>query len=427
MGRSDTAAPLTYRIQQLGPPRLRDGRVTTAHQQGVQHNEPVTGFDSLVLHHPGDNRAARVVDGAVVGGKLDRAFAYIDGRLQEVEYARRLDDGRFKTYDLKPDQVLIKRDFILSNPNLGAYSKYARDVDVPSPVEGVIGARRDREGLIDIHDQAGGKVIARFRHMSDIQVRVGQTVSYGQTLGTQDKVATPAIHVHVEMDSHYYPHFRNYVDDLASGRLPLREELRRGVVARPVINEGIFRLGQASEQIRQLQAVLHGEGYRNADGSPLDRDGVYRIGMQGALLDFQHGHGIAQTGDVDQATLRFLPPAPRFERERHHHTERGRLPSLQAEPATLPGHQDHHDHRAGLPAEQPPAINQRSPQAMYKDDPLLERLISALENDDPCALSRASRDIAASPAAQHLLEQGRELLAAEQLQQQHLQAHRRQH
>lgn len=427
MGRSDTAAPLTYRIQQLGPPRLRDGRVTTVHQQGVQHNEPVTGFDSLVLHHPGDNRAALMVDGTVIDGKPGRAFAHIDGRLQEIEYPRQDLEGRLRTHGLMPHQIMVKKDFILSDPRYNPMSEEGRTVDVPSPVEGVIGARRDREGLIDIHDQIGGKVIARFRHMSDIQVRVGHTVSYGQTLGTQSNVATPNTHVHVEMDSHYYPHFRNYVDDLASGRLPLQEELRRGVVARPVIDEGIFRLGQASEQIRQLQAVLHGEGYRNADGSPLDRDGVYRIGMQGALLDFQHGHGIAQTGDVDPATLRFLPPAPRFERERHHHTERGRLPSLQAEPATLPGHPDHHDHRAGLPAEQPSAVNQRSPQAMYKDDPLLERLISALENNDPCALSRASRDIAASPAAQSLLEQGRELLAAEQLQQQHLQVHRRQH
>jgi peptidoglycan hydrolase-like protein with peptidoglycan-binding domain len=427
MERSDTPAPLTYRIQQMGPPRLRDGSVSTVHGQGIQHNEPVTGFDSLVLHHPGDNRAARMVDSAVIDGKPGRAFAHIDGRLQEVEYPRFVGKGVFRSYDLQPDQVLIKRDYILSRPGHDPMSSIGRAVAVPSPVDGVIGARRDAEGLIDIHDRAGGKVIARFRPLSDIQVRVGDTVSYGQTLGTQGKVATPAIHVHVEMDSHYYRQFGHYVDDLASGRLPMQEELRRGVAALPVPNDGTFRLGQASEQIRRLQAVMDGEGYRNADGSPLDRDGVYRIGMQGALLDFQRAHEIAQTGDVDRATLGFASPPKRFEFNRHHHTEFCRFPSRQAETAPLPGHPDHHDHRPYLPAELPPAVNQRSPQAMHKDDQLLDQLISALAHDDNSALSKASQDMAALPAARLLLEQGRELLAAEQLQQQHLQAHRIQH
>ena len=423
MDRSITSAPLTYRIQQMGPPRLRDGTVSSVHSRGTQLNEPVTGFDSSVLHHPGDNRAARMVDGAVVDGKPGRAFAHIDGRVQEIEYARRHGNGAFRTYDLEPDQVLIKRDFILSNPTLGAYSKFAREVDVPSPVEGVIGARRDPEGLIDILDQAGGKVIARFRHMSDIQVRVGQTVSYGQTLGTQDKVATAAVHVHMEMDSHYYPQFRNYVDDLASGRLPLQPEHRQGVTARPVIDDGTFRLGQASEQIRQLQAVMHGEGYRNADGSPLDRDGVYRIGMQGALLDFQNAHGIAQTGDVDPDTLRFVQPAQGQYRDQHHHTEHGRLPSIHRTSPTLPGHPDHPDHSADLPGV-PPPVNQHSLNSAHEADPLLGRLITALASDDPSALSRASQDIAASPAAESLLEHGQALLAAEQTRQHQLQAPR---
>ena len=426
MDKADSSLPLTYRIQQLGPPRYRDGSVSTIHKHGIQHNEPVTGFDSLVLHHPGDNRAARMVDGVVTDGKADRAFAYIDGRLQEVEYVRWLDDGRFKTYDLQPDQILIKRDFMLSHPGRDPMSRAGRDVEVPAPVDGIIGARRDIEGLIDIHDRTGGKVIARIRHMSNIRVDVGEAVIYGQTLGKQSSVRTDNIHVHMEMDSHYYPQFRNYVDDLASGRLPLQPEYRQGVTARPVSNDGIFRLGQASEQIRQLQAVMHGEGYRNADGGPLDRDGVYRIGMQGALLDFQHVHGIAQTGDIDPATLRFLPAPQRLERDHHHHTEHGRLPWRQAEPSVLSGHPDHPDHSADMPAEQPPAVNQRSPQAMQKTVDPLDQLINALTNDDMYAFSRSSQEIAALPASQALLEQGRQLLAAEQSQPQHLQAHRHQ-
>lgn len=424
MEKSVATAPLTYRIQQMGPPRYNDGRLSTTHKQGTQHNEPVTSFDNLVLHHPGDNRAARMVNGLIIGGKSGRAFAHIDGRLQEIEHPRLVGKGPLKDYGLQPDQILIKRDFILSHPDLDPMSKIGREVDVPSPVEGVVGARRDAEGLIDIHDRVGGRVIARFRHLSDIQVRIGETVSYGQTLGTQSNVATPAIHVHMEMDSNYYPQFRNYVDDLASGRLPLQAELRQDVVARPVVNDGTFRLGQFSEQIRQLQVVMHGEGYRNPDGSPLDRDGVYRVGMQGALLDFQHAHGIAQSGDVDPATLRFLQPAQSHAQDHRHHTEQGRWPAMHAEPNTLPGHPHHPDHSGDLPLEQPPSVNQQSTQVRGDDDPWLDRLLSALASNDPQALSPVCQEITGSSAAQTLLEHGRALLAAEQIQQHQQQAHR---
>lgn len=63
--------PAAYRIQQLGPPRDRDGSPVRVHGQGTQLNEPVTGFDSLVLHHPGDSRGVRMVDGSIVGGERD--------------------------------------------------------------------------------------------------------------------------------------------------------------------------------------------------------------------------------------------------------------------------------------------------------------------------------------------------------------------
>lgn len=63
---------------------------------------------------------------------------------------------------------------------------------------------------------------------------------------------------------------------------------------------------------------------------------------------------------------------------------------------------------------------------MQKTVDPLDQLINALTNDDTYALSRSSQEIAALPASQALLEQGRQLLAAEQSQPQHLQAHRHQ-
>ena len=330
-------APTTFRIQQLGPPRDGSGVEVRVHGRGMQTNEAVTDFDSLVLHHPGDNRAARMEDGAVVAGQDGRIHGYIDGRLEEIEMSRSV-GGRLRTYGLEADQVLIKKDFILSHPNYGPFTRIGRSVEVPSPIAGVIGARRDHEGLVDILDEPAGQVIARFRHMSGIRVNPGDPVEYGQSLGMQDRVGTDAIHVHMEMDSRYYQQFRHYIDDLASGRLPLEAEYREGVQPRPVVDDGSFRLGESSTRIRDLQLVMDREGYRAAGGKALDLDGVYRIGMQGALLDFQRAHGVPQTGSVDPATLRFAPPVRAREVDRQDHLERGRTIPLDREPPTAPGH-----------------------------------------------------------------------------------------
>ena len=132
----------TYRIHQLGPPRDREGELVRVHRTGVQLNEPVTGFDSLVLHHPGDNRATRMQDGLFAGGKADRAYGFIGGQLQDVEFHRHV-KGEFRTYGLQPDQVLLKKDFILSHPDMDPMSDRGRSVPVPSPVAGVVGARRE--------------------------------------------------------------------------------------------------------------------------------------------------------------------------------------------------------------------------------------------------------------------------------------------
>src|SRR5690606_36456080 len=212
---SASPTPTPYRVQQLGPPRDRDGgRIRTA--GGVQRNEHVDGFDGLVSHHPGDNRAVRMENGASVDGKPGRVHAYIGGVLEEIEIPRRNLRGQFQNFGLAPDQILLKKDFILSDPDVDAMSRVGRSVDVPAPVAGVVGARRESEGLVDILDRIDGEVIARFRHLRAIEVRVGDLVQYGQTLGMQSNVATEPIHVHVEMDTRYYQQFRNYVDDLAN-------------------------------------------------------------------------------------------------------------------------------------------------------------------------------------------------------------------
>ena len=413
---AESSAPTPYRIQQLGPPRDHHGAIVRAHGSGVQVNEPVGGFDSLVLHHPGDNRAARMQDGVVVDGKGGRAYGFVGGQLQDIEVQRLDRHGRFRTYDLGPDQVLLKKDFILSDPGLDPASRKGRSVDVPAPVSGVIGARRDNEGLVDILDRPGGEVIARVRHMRDITVGTGDHVAYGQALGVQSDVDTKPIHVHIEMDTRYYLQFRNYVDDLASGRLPVEAEHRQGVQPRPVTPDGSFRLGQADARIRDLQRVMHAEGYRSAGGAPLDQDGVYRPRMQGALLDFQRDHGLPQSGDIDAATLRLAPPPPRREADRHDHADARGFPPREPAPPTAPGHPDHPDHRP-LPEQPEPPRNGRPAGAVLFDDPLLRNFATSLEGGDRDAVSRACGDLARSPRMQAFLAQGREALQAAEAQQ----------
>ncbi|ROU07979.1 peptidoglycan-binding domain-containing protein [Lysobacter enzymogenes] len=279
-----------YRVIQLGAPKGAGG---------VQSNEVVTDFDSLVTHHPGNNRNARIENGLVVGGERTRQHALIGGEIQEIEIVR--NGNTFQ--GLKPDQVLLKKDFMLEAPG----QANPREVDVPSPVAGVVGRVSHAEGLVDIYDRKGGDVIVRVRHMRDIELEVNDAVAYGQSLGTQHRVATEKVHVHMEMDTRYYRQFENYVSDLTEGRLPVEAVARLGVEPRPVADDGVLRLGESSSRIRDLQNHLNGMGYVGADGQALTVDGVYRLNMQRAVLDYQREQCLPQTGDIGREMLQAVP------------------------------------------------------------------------------------------------------------------------
>src|SRR3546814_4258886 len=87
----------------------------------------------------------------------------------------------------------------------------------------------DRNGVVEIADNPGGNVVARIRHLGPIDVEEGQTLVYGQSLGTQNAIGLPkgaGKHVHIEMDTGHAQDFENYVNDLVSGRLPVQAEPR---------------------------------------------------------------------------------------------------------------------------------------------------------------------------------------------------------
>lgn len=288
MNRKD---PTPYRVMQLGPPD----------ELNVQRNIPVTSLESLVTHHPRANARARLVDGLPDSAENvgSRSYAVIGGEFQEVQ-AYRTD---LKYRSLEPDQVLLVKDFILDDMS----ARDTRRVDVPSPLAGVIGRVDARNGVVDVHETADGPLVARIRHLGPIAVKPGDAVAYGQSLGTQNNVGlqpSAGKHVHIEMDTRHYQRFEHYMLDLVEGRLPVQAAHRAGVEPRTVVDDGVQRVGEAGQRVEAVQRALVAGGYHGAGGIPIAVDGVYRMSMQGAVLQFQQDHGLAASGDIDAATWR---------------------------------------------------------------------------------------------------------------------------
>lgn len=230
-------------------------------------NDAVPNFEELVTHHPHSNRNATIQDGVVVGGEPGRRHGMVGGEIQEIEVATPQN-----AYGLGPDQVLLKKDFMLEDSRIASGGAGVRNVDVPSPIAGYVGQVYANQGRVDILDREGGEVIARIRHMSDIQVARGDTVEYGQALGTQSNVATRAVHVHLEMDTRYYQQYENYIGDIESGRLSIDPSRRtQGIEARPVVDDGVIRIGESSDRVRDAQRFLSDEGTEAGTTSPSRR------------------------------------------------------------------------------------------------------------------------------------------------------------
>ena len=293
-----------YRLLQLGAPD----------RNRVQRNEAFGDLEGLVTHHPDRNRNAELMNGVVIRGEnhVTRNYAVVGGEIQELEVAR-----TDEYHALGPDQVLLVKDFILEDSRIASGQRGVRQVDVPAPFAGYIGRVDARNGVVDILDRRDGEVVARARHLDPIAVRVGDTIEYGQSLGTQNNrglEATAGKHVHFEIDTCYYQQYENYIADLASGRLAIDSERQtQGIEARPIVDDGVIRIGETAGIVLQVQQRLNEEGFRGADNRPLEVDGVYRLSMQAAVINYQQARGLPQTGDIDPVTLqeiapRILPP-----------------------------------------------------------------------------------------------------------------------
>jgi hypothetical protein len=300
-------------------------------QKGVIVNIEVSDLESLVTHHPGSNRNATLEDGVPVQVEdpQRRSYGVIGGEIQEIEM-RRTDGGTRSS--LGEHQVLMIKDFMLEDSRIVSGGQGVRDVDVPSPIAGYVGRVNAQQGLVDIYDRQGGELIARVRHLNPIAVEEGDTIGYGQPLGTQNRQGLPGSagkHVHLEMDTRYHQQYENYIADLTSGRLTLDGSQRpQGIEPLAVIDDGAYRIGESGDRVRDLQRLLADEGYRGRDGQPIEQDGIYRLGMQPAVLAFQRDHNVPQTGDIDSATLNLVPMPARREVDRPDHMDMRNGPAI---------------------------------------------------------------------------------------------------
>ncbi|MBJ7574715.1 XVIPCD domain-containing protein [Luteimonas sp. MC1828] len=283
--------PKPYQVRQLGEPDAR----------GAQWNVPVADLDSLTTHHPGENQSARLEDGVPVEAEnpVRRSYGIVGGEFQELLTAA--NDWSYR--GLAADQILLIKDFILDDPTVAD----SRRVDVPAPAAGIVGRVDARNGVVDILDPADRALIVRIRHLGPIAVKVGEHIAYGQALGTQNNIGLPRSagrHVHIEMDTRHYQQFDHYVRDLVEGRLPVAAAHRAGIEPRPVLDDGVMRVGESGERVSMVQRALVAGGYRAVGDEPIAIDGVYRLSMQGAVLAFQQANSLAPTGDIDPPTWR---------------------------------------------------------------------------------------------------------------------------
>lgn len=266
--------------------------------ESVVRNIPVEDLDSLGIHHPNGNRNARIEAGRVKNGEEgSREYIVVQGEIEEVKIHR----GARSGFDR--EQVMLVKDFILEDHGAAPW----RVVDVPSPAAGVIGRIAVAEGAVDITDQEGS-VIARVRHLGPIAVKTGDTIAYGESLGTQNKIGLGPKgrkHVHIEMDIRYEEDFDNYIRDLVDGRLPVQAEHRVGVKPREREIDASLHVSESGERVADVQRALAIES-PSRPGSPprAEPDGFYRSTLQPEVIRFQRRHGLEETGDIDWPTWR---------------------------------------------------------------------------------------------------------------------------
>ena len=165
------------------------------YESAEKAREPVESYEDLTNHHPSQKFKEK-----------GRTYGVVDGHMEEI----RQEQG----------EKLVSKDFVLYDSNKASspseVGDSAKKVSVPAPVAAKVKADPS-QGMVEFYDVQSGEFIARIRHMSDLKVKTGDIVEYGQPLGTQDKVNAPHVHVHIDFNEQYLDQFKKYIRDIDSG------------------------------------------------------------------------------------------------------------------------------------------------------------------------------------------------------------------
>ena len=158
----------------------------------------VDDYESLLNHHPGQNFQ-----------EPGRTYGHVDGEHEEI----RQESG----------EVLVSKDFVLFDSSIGVNNPNnvtpdAKDVSVPAPIAGKVKVN-EAQGKVEIYDPTTGELLARIRHMSDIDLKTGDVIEYGQPMGKQSNVATAHVHTHIDFNVERLDQFKQYFEDIKSGAI----------------------------------------------------------------------------------------------------------------------------------------------------------------------------------------------------------------
>lgn len=255
--------------------------------------EVVRSYEDLSNHHPSKHFQERRKDGSL------RDYGIVDGHKEEI-----IKHGQ---------QILVSKDFVLydssgaSKPNeVDANDKH---VPVPSPVNGRVKVDRS-QGKVDIYDPNSGELLVRIRHMSAIPLKNDDMVVYGQPLGTQDKVSTASVHVHMDFNINHLDKFKQYVNDIDSGVITIdKSQMKVKTGAFPHHTDAGLTVKELSHAHQTLVAQSHEHIHRlyKEHGLPIDQ-GTQNTILSLAVAASERGmnridHAVVKEGNINVAQI----------------------------------------------------------------------------------------------------------------------------
>lgn len=251
--------------------------------------EPVTDYDDLSNHHPSKHFKEK-----------GRAYETVDGHKEEVVH--------------REGQTLVSKDFVLYDPTgvkgLGSISESAKRMPVPSPFAGVVEVNKG-DALLQIRDPETRELLAQIRHMKDFSVKTGDTVEYGQALGTQSNQKTKAVHTHMDVNTRLIPAFDQYLKDIHSGAIttggyrPTQDATAQQFQEQ--LGGRLTSMGLSCAQVGTLAAAASKESLRYPNQGPLENfllsKDAQTVGMQfecAPLREFGVAQALSKDADIDR-------------------------------------------------------------------------------------------------------------------------------